>query len=140
MNTKPGDSHNTPDHTHRVVIVIGQPDHTLVASLGAVGLTPVAEDGEVVIWGKPSPSPRLNAARPPEVPAATSQPSLLMTIADAAHALGIGRSTVYELISQGELDVVHVGRSARVPTETLRALVERLRADQEPRRWPRAAG
>jgi excisionase family DNA binding protein len=53
-----------------------------------------------------------------------------MTIADAALALGLGRSTVYELIGRGELEVVHVGRSARVPAAALQTLIERLRAGQ----------
>jgi hypothetical protein len=37
--------------TRRVVVVLGQPDDTLVASLRAVGLVPTEEDREVVTWG-----------------------------------------------------------------------------------------
>jgi excisionase family DNA binding protein len=122
---------------HQVIVVLGPPDEALIASLRAGGLAPIAEDGDVVIWGRPSrplPTPSLappHQCRPPA--------GLLMTIGDAAVALGIGRSTVYELIAQGQLEVVHVGRSARVPTEALEALVERLRAGQE-NGWRRAAG
>jgi excisionase family DNA binding protein len=50
-----------------------------------------------------------------------------MTIRDAALALGLGRSTVYELIGRGELEVVHVGRSARIPVDALRRFVDRRR-------------
>ena len=53
-----------------------------------------------------------------------------MTIRDAAEVLGLGRSTVYELIGRGQLEVVHVGRSVRVPTDAVRSFVESLRSDQ----------
>ena len=56
------------------------------------------------------------------------QPPLLLPIVGAARLLGIGRSTVYELIASGELEVVHIGRSARVPVAAIEAYVERLRA------------
>lgn len=54
-------------------------------------------------------------------------PCLLLTIRDAARALGIGRTSMYELIAAGELEVVHIGRSARVPVVSVEAFVERLR-------------
>ncbi|MDQ6615413.1 MAG: hypothetical protein M3083_11875 [Actinomycetota bacterium] len=38
--------------SHQVMVVLGQPDHALIARLHAVGLAPIAEDGEVVIWGR----------------------------------------------------------------------------------------
>ncbi len=47
--------------------------------------------------------------------AARAVQPLLLTIPEAAAALAIGRTTVYELIASGNLDVVHIGRSARVP-------------------------
>jgi excisionase family DNA binding protein len=57
------------------------------------------------------------------------QPALV-TIKQAALMLSLGRSTVYELIADGRLEVVHVGRSVRVPVEALAALVARLRAER----------
>lgn len=45
---------------------------------------------------------------------------LLMRPGEAAVALGIGRSKVYELISTGELPTVRIGRSVRIPVEGLR--------------------
>ena len=39
---------------------------------------------------------------------------LLLTIIDAARVLSIGRTSMYELIGAGEIDVVHIGRSAGV--------------------------
>ena len=60
-------------------------------------------------------------------PPATS--ALLLPGSTAAHLLGIGRTKAYELIDAGELELVHIGRSALVPTESVHAFVRRLRAD-----------
>ncbi|MBI4506294.1 MAG: helix-turn-helix domain-containing protein [Chloroflexi bacterium] len=49
----------------------------------------------------------------------------LLKVEDAAKFLSLGRSKTYELIQQGILPVVRVGRSVRVPTAALRAWVER---------------
>jgi excisionase family DNA binding protein len=46
---------------------------------------------------------------------------------EAAERLGAGRSTIYKLIARGELEVVHIGRSARVPAEALDDFVRKLR-------------
>jgi excisionase family DNA binding protein len=55
---------------------------------------------------------------------------LMYTIPEAAKALGLGRSTVYELIDAGALLRVKVGTRALVPADTLRAYVQRLVAAQ----------
>lgn len=52
---------------------------------------------------------------------------LLLTAKEAADALGIGRSKVYELIMSGELESVRIGGSRRVPVEALRDFVNELR-------------
>ena len=54
---------------------------------------------------------------------------LLLTPEDAADALSIGRSKLYELISDGRLSSVRIDASRRVPTSALLEFVERL---QEP--------
>lgn len=51
----------------------------------------------------------------------------LLPIKDTCTALGIGRSTVYELAAQGEIQIVRVGRRALVPASSIDAYVERLR-------------
>jgi excisionase family DNA binding protein len=51
----------------------------------------------------------------------------LVTIIGAGRLLGVGRTTVYQLIGDGELQVVHVHRSARIPVESIDAYVARLR-------------
>ena len=55
-------------------------------------------------------------------------PPALLTISEAAARLRIGRSTAYELIACGDLEVVHIGRSARVPVDAVDELVQILRA------------
>lgn len=51
----------------------------------------------------------------------------LLRVQDAARLLGIGRTTAYELISTGDLEVVHIGRSTRVPLDAIDAFVDELR-------------
>jgi excisionase family DNA binding protein len=50
---------------------------------------------------------------------------LLLRLPEAARALGLGRSTIYQLVQRGELPVVRVGRAVRVPAEALREWVAR---------------
>jgi excisionase family DNA binding protein len=52
---------------------------------------------------------------------------LLFTVAEAARLLGVSRSTAYNLISAGELEVVHIGRCIRVPATAAASFVEALR-------------
>lgn len=50
-------------------------------------------------------------------------PRVMLSITDAAQCLSVGRSTMYELISSGVIETVHIGRlRARA-----RRLPERLR-------------
>lgn len=52
---------------------------------------------------------------------------LLLSVEAAGTALGISRSTVYELIASGDLEVVHIRRSVRVPVDAVHDFVRRLR-------------
>ena len=54
---------------------------------------------------------------------------LLLRPAEAAEAIGIGRSTVYELLASGELPSVRIGGCVRVPVDALRAWINRQLAD-----------
>jgi excisionase family DNA binding protein len=58
--------------------------------------------------------------------AAEPRPALL-TVKQAARVLNLGRSTVYQLIADGRLEVVHIGRSTRVPTDAISRLIGALR-------------
>ena len=57
---------------------------------------------------------------------------LLLTPLQAAAALGVGRSTLYELLRSGHLDPVRIGASRRIPAEALTALL----ATPVRRGWP----
>ena len=52
---------------------------------------------------------------------------VLVTVPQAAAMLAIGRTSAYELIAQGELEVVRIGRATRVPVAAVHELVERRR-------------
>lgn len=58
------------------------------------------------------------------------QTPLLLTPEQAAAQLGVGRTRMFALMSEGEVESVKVGRSRRVPCDALRQYVDRLRADQ----------
>ena len=52
---------------------------------------------------------------------------LLLTVPDAAAALGLGRSTVYQLVMTGAIPSLTVGRARRIPAAALDQFVaERL--------------
>jgi excisionase family DNA binding protein len=50
---------------------------------------------------------------------------ILLRAEQVALALGLGRSKVYELMQRGELPVVRIGRSVRVPAAALGEWVRR---------------
>lgn len=52
----------------------------------------------------------------------------LITIAAAADRLDLSRSKLYELIAEGELPTVRIGRARRIALADLRAFVDRHRA------------
>jgi excisionase family DNA binding protein len=49
---------------------------------------------------------------------------LAAPINDAARSLGIGRTKIYELIADGTLATIKIGRRTLVKTDSIRALVE----------------
>lgn len=55
-------------------------------------------------------------------------PSLLVQVPVAARMLGIGRTKVYELVNNGELELVHIGCRALVPVDSVKSFSDRLRA------------
>ncbi len=50
--------------------------------------------------------------------------ALLISIPEAAKVLGLGRSKAYELISEGRLETVTIGRRRLVRVVSVRALAE----------------
>jgi excisionase family DNA binding protein len=54
---------------------------------------------------------------------------LLVTPEEAARRLSVGRTTIYELMSSGELQSVNIGRCRRVPVSSLSSFVSNLIGD-----------
>ena len=55
--------------------------------------------------------------------------NILLRARDVAEALGVAKSTAYELMATGQLPVVRIGRSVRVPLDLLRAWIGRQAAE-----------
>jgi excisionase family DNA binding protein len=53
-----------------------------------------------------------------------------LSIAETCERLGVGRTTVYELLKAGELDSVKIGRRRLVPASSPAVYLERLAARQ----------
>ncbi len=66
------------------------------------------------------------AASPVEQHPSSVDDPLLLTYLEAAHLLGIGRTSTFELARTGQLRTVRFGSAVRIP----RAEVERLIADR----------
>lgn len=56
-----------------------------------------------------------------------SDEKLLLSVAEAAHRLGIGRTLLYGLLGSGQIESVHVGRLRKVPADALNVFVEKQR-------------
>lgn len=69
----------------------------------------------------------LGAISGPQADPTPGHPVVLVTVKEAGRLLGVGRTTAYELIANGDLEVVHIGRCARVPVSSVLELVETLR-------------
>ena len=52
---------------------------------------------------------------------------ILLTPEAAASRLSCGRSTVYELIQEGRLESIRIGRSRRIPVAALERFIEAQR-------------
>ncbi|HZD71994.1 MAG TPA: helix-turn-helix domain-containing protein [Actinomycetes bacterium] len=72
---------------------------------------------------KPDPSEHQSGDKPLPRP-----PRLVLTPEEAAHALGISRSKLYELLRAGAIESIR--RSRRIPIQALRDFVERLRLQE----------
>ena len=57
-------------------------------------------------------------------------PRLLLTVPEAAEALAISRSKLYELIASGAITSVRIDGSRRIPLTTLEDYISRLLAER----------
>jgi excisionase family DNA binding protein len=55
---------------------------------------------------------------------------LLLRPMEAAEAIGVGRSKVYELLASGELPSIRIGGSVRVPVGALQRWIDRQLAER----------
>jgi len=55
---------------------------------------------------------------------------LLLTVSEAAQQLGIGRSLLYELLADGQVESIHVGRLRRIPIDALADFINRQRPNR----------
>jgi excisionase family DNA binding protein len=56
---------------------------------------------------------------------------ITMRVPDACRYIGISRSTLYVLIAEGEIEIVKLGCSTLVLTESLKALIAKRRGPSE---------
>jgi excisionase family DNA binding protein len=71
-----------------------------------------------------------NQTGPGTHPAAPHVSPLAYGIEDAADALGLSRSRIYELIAAGDIAACKVGRRTIIPTTELTAFLERHRVER----------
>jgi excisionase family DNA binding protein len=61
-------------------------------------------------------------------PAPLTAAHVLLTVEEAAERLNIGRTTMYALVSTGDIESVTIGRLRRIPAECLEIYVAALLA------------
>jgi excisionase family DNA binding protein len=77
----------------------------------------------------PTPTPRqpIGTAPAPEL----DEPSqTLLTVEEAAQRLSIGRTTMYALLKDGQINSVRIGRLRRIPGDALTVYTARLISEQ----------
>jgi excisionase family DNA binding protein len=65
-------------------------------------------------------------------PTGSSATAILLNVEEAARCLGIGRTKMYALISDGAIESVTIGRRRLVPPECLDSFVAMLRSSNQP--------
>lgn len=56
---------------------------------------------------------------------------LMLTAEEAAESLGVGRSTVYDLMRLGHLSSVKIGRARRIPVAALHRFAAQLAGEDQ---------
>ena len=87
--------------------------------------------------GLPPTPPTGRRPTTPTTRTAAAQPDrLVYTIREAAAALRISRTKLYELLDSGEIESVHIGRSRKIPADALRTYLDHLREEQHRKAEP----
>ncbi len=80
---------------------------------------------------KRAPTPaRAGDGREPTASRQSVRP-ICVTVASAISLLGLGKTKLYELLGNGELEAIRVGRRTLILQASIDALVERLRSSQD---------
>ncbi|HKS47369.1 MAG TPA: helix-turn-helix domain-containing protein [Amycolatopsis sp.] len=58
-------------------------------------------------------------------------PKLAYSTEDACEALSIGRTQLFDLLREGEIKSVKIGRRRLIPVDSLREYLDRLLAEQQ---------
>ena len=75
--------------------------------------------------GSPDPSPTATP-RSGTPPHRESDRPLLVTVLEAAELMSVGRTTIYQLLEEGHLPSVLIGKSRRIPISAIHQYVEQL--------------
>lgn len=75
------------------------------------------------VMPRPAVAPPRRSVTPPNQVAVDR---MLLTVEEAATAIGVGRSLMFELIAAGEIKTVRIGRLRRVRPDALREYVATL--------------
>jgi len=59
-----------------------------------------------------------------------NQPHVMLTVEQAAEAIGIGRTTMFALVKSGDIESVLIGRLRRIHPAAIDNYLERLAAEQ----------
>ncbi|MGH3730868.1 MAG: helix-turn-helix domain-containing protein [Micromonosporaceae bacterium] len=73
------------------------------------------------------------AAETENVTALLPATEIVLTVEEAAERLRIGRTTMYSLVSKGEIESVQIGSLRRIPVSALHAYVQQLMIQQNNR-------
>jgi excisionase family DNA binding protein len=76
--------------------------------------------------GRPDRERRFNRIALYREPAATNDQTLLISVEEAAHLLGVGRTTMFELVGRGDVKSVRLGRRRLIARKSLESFVESL--------------
>ena len=67
----------------------------------------------------------------PEITAGNLKPErVLLRVEEVAEAIGLSRAKVYELLTEGRIPSVKIGRSRRIPVSALKGWIEAELASQ----------
>lgn len=76
--------------------------------------------------GAPGRESLLNEVAPLRGSVGTGNQTLLVTVEEAAHLLGVGRTTMFELIGRGDVKSIRLGRRRLIARKSLESFVDEL--------------